>query len=256
MKRLTALLLSLVLLLTGVPAASAVSESSADGTAVILPEDVPSPWAYEEVKQAIVLGMVPSSLQNHWRFPVTRVEFAQMVVRFLGFQYGYAKDSSFVSDYCAQTADREGNHFGPGSWWNVFCGAYGPFTDLHLPEDRGYGNTAYSLGIMDGRGGGIFDPKGLLTRQEAACILMRCYRRYGGEYTGGELSSLALDWEEVAGWAGEDVAAVLDLKVMNGTAAGHFDPLGTYTREQAVLTLLRLYANAPVSRGKGNIPKV
>ena len=56
--------------------------------------------------------------------------------------------------------------------------------------------------------------------------------------------------------AGEDVAAVLDLKVMNGTAAGHFDPLGTYTREQAVLTLLRLYANAPVSRGKGNIPKV
>ena len=109
MKRLTALLLSLVLLLTGVPAASAVSESSADGTAVILPEDVPSPWAYEEVKQAIVLGMVPSSLQNHWRFPVTRVEFAQMVVRFLGFQYGYAKDSSFVSDYCAQTADREGN---------------------------------------------------------------------------------------------------------------------------------------------------
>ena len=63
--------------------------------------------------------MVPSSLQNHWRFPVTRVEFAQMVVRFLGFQYGYAKDSSFVSDYCAQTADREGNPFGPGSWWNV-----------------------------------------------------------------------------------------------------------------------------------------
>ncbi len=26
------------------------------------------------------------------------------------------------------------------------------------------------------------------------------------------------------------------------------------TREQAVLTLLRLYANAPVSRGEGNIP--
>ena len=256
MKRLTALVLALAVLLAGVPAASASSESSADGTAVILPDDVPSPWAYEEVKQAIVLGMAPSSLQNHWRFPVTRVEFAQMVVHFLAFQYGFSSDTSFVSAYCAQSANRDGAPFGPGSWWNVFCGDYGPFTDLHLPEDRGYGNTAYFLGIMDGRGGGIFDPKGLLTRQEAAAILMRCYRRYGGESAAGDLSALAGDWEEVAGWAAEDVAAVLEWKVMNGTAAGHFDPLGTYTREQAVLTLLRLYANAPVSRGNGNIPKL
>lgn len=36
-------------------------------------------------------------------------------------------------------------------------------------------------------------------------------------------------------------------------SGGAFHPQGTYTREQAVLTLLRLYANAPVSRGEGNI---
>ena len=57
----------------------------------------------------------------------------------------------------------------------------------------------------------------------------------------------------MAGWAQADAAAVLELKVMQGSGSA-FNPLGTYTREQAVLTLLRLYANAPVSRGNQNIP--
>ena len=75
-----------------------------------------------------------------------------MVVHFLAFQHGFSSDSSFVSAYCPTTVDRDGNRFGAASsWWNVFCGEWGPFTDLATPEDRGYGNTAYALGILNGR---------------------------------------------------------------------------------------------------------
>lgn len=254
MRRFLALMMAICLMVSGIPAARAVgSQSNADGDAVVLPDDVPSPWAYDEVKQAIVLGMVPTNLQTHWRNPITRVEFAQMVVHFLAFQYSFSSDSSFVSKYCAVSTDRNGKPFGPaGSWWNTFCGAWGSFTDLHVPEERGYGNTAYALGIINGRSSTIFDPHSPITRQEAAAMLMRCYEIYGGSYTASATGTMA-DMELVADWARDAVDAMLELKVMQG-GSGVFNPQGTYTREQAVLTLLRLYTNAPVSRGNKNIP--
>ena len=112
---------------------------------------------------------------------------------------------------------------------------------------------AYALGILNGRSATTFDPDSPITRQEAASILMRCYRLYGGTYEAADRTPALSDWNSVADWARDDAAAVLELKVMQGSG-GAFDPQGTYTREQAVLTLLRLYANAPVSRGEGNIP--
>ncbi len=259
MRRILALLMTIVMVTACLPPAMATTASNADGTAVVTPDDVPSDWAYDEVKQAIVLGMVPSSMQNHWRTPITRIEFAQLVVRFLAFQYGYSSDSNFVSDYCSHTTDRNGDPFGAAnqkSWWNQLCGEGGPFTDLVLHEDRGYGNTAYRLGIVNGRGGDIFGAKDPITRQEAAAMLMRCYQRYGGDYESGSHAGEFTDWTDVADWAEQAVSDLVDLRVMNGTSGGQFDPEGTYTREQAVLTLLRLYANAPVSRSQQNIPKL
>lgn len=180
----------------------AASSSAADGSAVVLPEDVPSPWAIEEVTQAIVLGMVPSNLQSRWRHSVTRIEFAQMVVHFLAFQYGYDDDGSFLGVYCSSALDRDGMPFGnSSSWWNQFCGQLETFCDLAKPEDRGYGNAAYALGIVNGRGAGTFDPNGLITRQEAAAMLMRCYRRYGGAYDAADPSAALTDWNSVADWA-------------------------------------------------------
>lgn len=258
-----ALILTAALLAAGVPAQASdsmqvertgQSESTANGQAVVLPDDVPSPWAHDEVTQAIVLGMVPFRLQTHWRSPITRIQFAEMIIRFMAFQYGFADDPSFVSAYCARSSDRNGEFFGPGSWWNRFCGEHGQFNDLTHPEDRGYGRAAYAMNIINGRDDDTFDPDGLLTRQEAATILLRCYQCYGGTYELAGEPSVVEDQQDIAEWAAEGVAAVLDMKVMNGTAAGHFEPEGTYTREQAVLSLLRLYANAPVSLGKGNIP--
>lgn len=48
------------------------------------------------------------------------------------------------------------------------------FTDV--PEGEWYApyiGTAYSYGLINGRGGGIFDPEGTINRQEAAALVMR-----------------------------------------------------------------------------------
>ncbi len=56
------------------------------------------------------------------------------------------------------------------------------------------------------------------------------------------------DSGSIASWATGSVAFVSGLtdpvtggKVMGGVSGGRFDPLGTYTREQAIATALRLF---------------
>lgn len=41
----------------------------------------------------------------------------------------------------------------------------------------------------------------------------------------------------------KDMALMRRLGIMNGVGAGRFDPLGTYTKEQCFISLLRLYEN-------------
>ena len=94
MKRIASLALSLVLLLGCLPAAMAV-------------EDGPSPWAEEEVSRAVEVGLVPQSLQEDWQQPMTRGEFAMMVIRYLAVTYGRT-DEQLVNDYMTHCPDRNG----------------------------------------------------------------------------------------------------------------------------------------------------
>lgn len=49
------------------------------------------------------------------------------------------------------------------------------------------------------------------------------------------------DAQEASDWAQPFIQEVSNLGVMLGVAEGIFDPLGTYTREQSMITMLRLY---------------
>lgn len=56
------------------------------------------------------------------------------------------------------------------------------------------------------------------------------------------------DADTFAGWAKDDISYVSGLvdpvssnRVMNGVSSDRFDPAGSYTREQAILTTLRLF---------------
>ena len=163
MKRIASLALSLVLLLGCLPAAVA-----AEG---------PSSWTEEEVNRAVEVGLVPQSIQGDWQQPVTRGEFAMLVIRYLAVTYGRT-DEQLVNDYMTCCPDRNGEFwgeedFGDGlTWWQRFSdeksGSY--LTDLPTGEQRAYIQAAYHMGLVNGKGDGtVYDPEGAVTRQEAAC---------------------------------------------------------------------------------------
>ncbi len=63
----------------------------------------------------------------------------------------------------------------------------------------------------------------------------------------GQSESFA-DADTFADWGKDGIAFISSLadpttdnKVMQGTGGGHFTPLGTYTREQAIVTMYRLF---------------
>jgi hypothetical protein len=111
----------------------------------------------------------------------------------------------------------------------------------------------YYLGLVQGRGNGLFDPEGLITRQEAAVMLTRAYGICGGKLPENTSETSFTDETETADWAKESARALSTWNVIKGMQDGSFSPNGHYTVEQCLVTLLRLYENAPVSRIKGNV---
>ena len=49
------------------------------------------------------------------------------------------------------------------------------------------------------------------------------------------------DSAAIASWAAAAVGQVQAARIMEGTGGGNFTPQGSYTREQSILTILRLY---------------
>lgn len=123
------------------------------------------------------------------------------------------------------------------------------FNDIIDPDDT----LAFYLGVVQGRGNGIFDPNGLITRQEAAAMMTRAYGVCGGTLPKEATETRFPVHEKIADWAKESVSALTSWNVMNGMEAGSFSPEEQCTVEQCIVMFLRLYENAPVSRKNGNV---
>ena len=95
------------------------------------------------------------------------------------------------------------------------------------------------LGVVLGAGAGTFDPDGTLTREQAATMLSRLSSVMGHPLPAGTADFT--DGASIAAWAVEAVGQMQSSGIMGGTGGGAFTPQGTYTREQSILTILRLY---------------
>ncbi len=194
--------------------------------------DKPSGWATDEVNEAISLGLVPDDLQKSYQSPASREDFARIAVRIC--LAVSRKDS--IEDLLDSRDDLRPEP---------------SFRDLNRSHAADV-NAAYRLGIVNGRSGTVFDPDAPITREEAAAMLNRTFHVCGGEAGEAELSFTDLD--DVAPWAKEDVAAMTALGVFRGMGDGSFAPKGAYTREQCVLTALRLW-NALVPETDPELPE-
>ena len=183
--------------------------------------DEMSSWAYAEVTAAIEENLVPADLQNLYLNNITRSEFSKLVVQ--------AINQVLDQDIQDVVLDQTGRSL--SSWQAEY-----PFTDSSDSEVI----AAYALGIVTGRGNGIFDPYASITRQEAAAFLMRSAKVLGMDTT--KITAAAfVDGSEVGVWFTDAVNFVYQINVMSGTGNNTFSPLGTYTREQSYITIYRLF---------------
>ena len=178
-------------------------------------------WAYEEVVAAIKADLVPQYLQNQYKTNITRADFAALAVELITTETGKTAEE-LVKEATGKTLTQLVTEY--------------PFTDANSEDIL----VANALGIINGKGNGIFDPYGLLTRQDAATMLMRV-GKYLGKTDVGESDATFSDGTAIAGYAQEAVEYVNALGVMNGTSATTFSPKGTYTRQQAYITSYRLF---------------
>lgn len=247
--------------------------ASAKATAV----DMPSPWAEKEVERAVRLGFIPGDLNNAYQQPITRGEFATLSLRFLASMYNYsirrnpeAWMGDFMNDYCTHRTDRDGLPFWEGdfiedydetvsyggNFWSSGPVNLRPFSDVAEDNPRYIDiASAYLFGLINGRGNGCYEPQGEITRQEAASLLARLYVICGGT-TADITSANFSDEDEIASWALNCVETMCEMEVMEGTGNNRFNPADVYTREQAYISLLRLYENAPVSWINGNLTPI
>ena len=166
-----------------------------------------SDWAKDELAAADAAGYVTPDCAEYQTFTITRAQFAHLAVNF------YEK----VTGETISPAPADS------------------FSDTQDECVR----KAYSAGIVNGMGDGIFAPGMLLTREQLATMLWRAMVKAGkAAPEGADLSSFR-DASAVSGWAQDALAALTAMGVMQGTGEHMLSPRGTCTVEQAVALVWR-----------------
>ena len=204
LKRGLAFVLALVMLLS---VASAVEVPTGDGGTYQV-----SAWAQKDVAKALELGLLSGPKSGDYRQPIERGNFGMSAAKLVALAFGADLDT----------------------YWN--------FVSL---RDAMAGKTQTpiytQLGILQGRGNGDLDQLGTITRQEAAVMLARAYRLYSGEIHDDAEPLTYADKGEIADWAMTDVQLMTHLGIMNGVGENQFAPKSSYSVEQCLVTLVRLY---------------
>ena len=96
-----------------------------------------------------------------------------------------------------------------------------------------------ALGVVNGIGNGKFNPDGQLTREQAATMLARLAEVIGKPLTAS--APTFADNDAISSWAFDAVGQVKGAGIMDGIGGNTFSPQQPYTREQCMMTTLRMY---------------
>ena len=164
----------------------------------------PSAWARTEVENAIAAGFVPQGLQRKYNQPITRAEFCSLATQY------YEKSTGSTIGQRTNFSDT---------------------SDVSVQKMGG-------MGIVTGVGDGKFNPNGLLTREAAAVILIRLAAALGNEPA--KAAPTFADNGSISTWAYEQVGQAQSIGIMSGTGNNQFSPQQPYTREQSIMTIMRM----------------
>jgi len=163
-----------------------------------------STWAHDGITQAFELGLIPQTLQNNYTANTTRAEFSALAV--------YLYETVTGRTIIGRTQ-------------------FNDTTDINV-QKMGY------LGVVTGVGNGNFAPNDTITREQAAVMIARLADAIGQPLP--QASATFADNAYISSWAIEGVGQVQGVGIMGGVGNNIFAPRGLYTREQSIITMLRL----------------
>jgi streptogramin lyase len=121
-----------------------------------------------------------------------------------------------------------------------YCGSTAPFSDV--PADWWsckYVKRLVELGITSGIGGGLFDPEGVVTREQMAAFITRALDEVPGDgYCGTEDPFTDVSY---SGWSCKYVKRLVELGVTKGIGEGLYGPGNPVTRAQMAVFLARAF---------------
>lgn len=124
-----------------------------------------------------------------------------------------------------------------------YCGE-GEMTFGDVTEDKWYHDcvlAAYEAGLVNGRSDEVFDPEGMITRQEMAKIISKVLEKEGYLAAGEEELSCYEDCSVIAAWAKEASAMVVREGIITGVSETEFAPEKNTTRAETAVILYRIY---------------
>ncbi len=177
-----------------------------------------SAWAADEVNAAIFSGLVLPHLQKDYQNNITRAEFCTLIVSMVQQKTGL---------YSTDLPDAYGIDLGAQPFSDTSGGSY---YDIDI---------AYGLGIVNGFEDGTFRPDNHITRQEAAVMLSNTAALFDFTANGANVPDFS-DKAGIGSWAAPAVNFVASNGIMGGVGDNMFSPQTYYTREQSIITSLRL----------------
>jgi len=169
------------------------------------PADLPSHWAVEQVSAAITAGIVPRNLQSNYTQATTRAEFAALAVALYETVTGHEITGRMT---------------------------FNDTNDINV-QKMGY------LGVVTGVGDGNFAPNAQLTREQAAILITRLAATMGQPFP--QSSPTFADNAQISDWALDGVGQLQASGIMGGVGNNMFSPDGSFTREQSIIAMLRLF---------------
>jgi len=171
----------------------------------IPPAEAPSSWAVQQINTAISAGLVPQSLQTKYTQTITRAEYCALAVAF-----------------------------------------YEKYTGEEITERKSFNDTddvnvakMAAVGVVSGIGNNLFDPNANLTREQAAVMLSRLAEAIGKPLP--KQAATFSDNTDISLWAFENVGQMQAAGIMGGIGNNTFAPKDPYTREQSIITMIRLW---------------
>lgn len=168
-----------------------------------------SDWASDEIKHASEVGIIEASDdERDYTVAITREGFCELIYNMIIVSVEAIKVNA---DEC-------------------------PFTDTENTKVI----ALYNMGIINGKSDTEFAPNDLLTREEAATIVVRTVNRINFLPVTQMWHEFA-DIKDISDWAMDSVQTVCNMDFMAGVGENKFAPKDIYTIEQAIVTLTRVY---------------